>query len=116
MVLVETPAKSTLAEVTTGAEVGREPPVLVVPAVAGHLLLLVLVAVGTLQAGTLVSSMSVLVKQAIRKVANDITISIVGKVTIGVGILEREGLLVQVGLDVRVLEGEREGADVGGPG
>ena len=60
--------------------------------------------------------MAVLVKQSIRKVADNITVSIVAKVTIGVRILKSEGLLVQGLLEVRILEGDSEGADVGGPG
>ena len=48
VVVVKAPAKSSLATVTTGSEVGREPPVLVVATVARHLLLHVLVTVGTL--------------------------------------------------------------------
>ena len=69
-----------------------------------------------LSAGALLSSMAVLVHNTISKVVGLVTVIIVHEITIGVGLLQRGGLQLDVGLQVGVLEGEREGADVGGPG
>ena len=69
-----------------------------------------------LSAGALLSSMAVLVHNTISKVVALFTVVILHKITIGVGLLQGEGLHLDVGLEVGVLEGEREGADVGSPG
>ena len=69
-----------------------------------------------LGAGALLSSMAVLVNNSISKVVGLFTVIIVHEITIGVGLLQRGGLQLDVGLEVGVLEGEREGADVGSPG
>ena len=69
-----------------------------------------------LSAGALLSSMAVLVNNSISKVVGLFTVIILHEITIGVGLLQRGGLQLDVGLEVGVLEGEREGADVGSPG
>ena len=68
------------------------------------------------RAGALLSSMAVLVHNTISEVVVLFTVVILHKITIGVGLLQRGGLQLDVGLEVGVLEGEREGADVGSPG
>ena len=69
-----------------------------------------------LSAGALLSSMAVLVHNTISKVVGLITVIIVHEITIGVGLLQGEGLHLDVGLEVGVVEGGGQGADVGGPG
>ena len=69
-----------------------------------------------LSAGALLSSMAVLVNNSISKVVGLFTVIIVHEITIGVGLLQRGGLQLDVGLEVGVLEGRREGAAVGSPG
>ena len=69
-----------------------------------------------LGAGALLSSMAVLVNNSISKVVGLFTVIILHEITIGVGLLQRGGLQLDVGLEVGVLEGRREGAAVGSPG
>ena len=116
MVLMQAPAKCTLAVVSTRSEVGGESPLLVKTAVAWHLLHGVLVPIRASDTRAFLSSMSVLVNQSITKVAVYVTIRIVIDLPICVRLLESERFLVQVGLEVGIPEGETEGADVGGPG
>ena len=68
------------------------------------------------RAGALLSSMAVLVHNTISKVVVLFTVVILHKITIGVGLLQRGGLQLDVGLEVGVLEGGGEGAAVGSPG
>ena len=68
-----------------------------------------------LSAGALLSSMAVLVNNTISKGVLLFTVIVLHEITIGVGLLQRGGLQLDVGLEVCVLEGEREGADVGSP-
>ena len=110
-------AESSTAIVTTGSEGCREPPLPVVPAVAGLLLVVILVLVRAVDARALVSSVSKLVNQAISEIAMHVTVIFFHEFTIGVGLPEQVHLLVKVGHDeVGVPEGGAEGADVGGPG
>ena len=56
-----------------------------------------------LSAGALLSSMAVLVHNTISKVVGLITVVILHEITIGVGLLQRGGLQLDVGLEVGVL-------------
>ena len=111
VVLGETSAERTLAVIIAGAEVVREPPHLVVPAVVG----LLLHGVIALDTGTFVTSMAVLIHQTISKVAVYVTVFVIREVTIRVSSPKRKGFLLYGGLQVCVLEGGGEGAGVGGP-
>ena len=110
-VIVETSAERTLAVIIAGAEVVREPPHLVVPAVVG----LLLHGVIALDTGTFVTSMAVLIHQTISKVAVYVTVFVIREVTIRVSSPKRKSFLLHGGLQVGVLEGDGEGAGVGGP-
>ena len=116
VVFLKASAESTTALLTAGSEGCREPPLLIVPAVAGLLLHVVLVPIGAVDARAFVSSMSKLVNQAISKVAKHVTVIFFHEFTIGVGLPDQVELLVEVGHHVSVPEGGAEGADVGGPG
>ena len=70
----------------------------------------------TLRAGALLTSMAVLVHNTISKFVVFVTVIIIHEITIGVGFLQGEGLHLDVGLEVGVVEGGGQGADVGGPG
>ena len=59
--------------------------------------------------------MAVLIHNTISKVVGLITVVILHEITIGVGLLQGEGLHLDVGLEVGVVEGGGQGADVGGP-
>ena len=59
--------------------------------------------------------MAKLVNESISKLVGFVTVIVIHKVTIGVGLLEGEGLHLH-GLEVSVLEGSGEGAAVGSPG
>ena len=65
--------------------------------------------------GALLSTMAKLVNESISKLVGFVTIIVIHEVTIGVGLLEGEGLHLD-GLEVGVLEGGGEGAAVGSPG
>ena len=69
-----------------------------------------------LSAAALLSSMAVLVNNTISKGVLLFTVIVLHEITIGVGLLQRGGLQLDVGLEVGVLEGGGEGADVGSPG
>ena len=116
VVFLKASAESTTALLTAGSEGCREPPLLIVPAVAGLLLHVVLVPIGAVDARAFVSSMSKLVNQAISKVAKHVTVIFFHEFTIGVGLPDQVELLVEVGHHVSVPEGGTQGADVGGSG
>ena len=69
-----------------------------------------------LHPGAFFSTMAELVNESISKRAFFVTVIVISKVTIRVGLLEGESLHLDVGLEVGVLEGGGEGADVGSPG
>ena len=68
-----------------------------------------------LRTGAFLSTMAELINKSISKRAFLVTVIVISKVTIGVGLLEGEGLHLD-GLEVGVLEGGGEGAAVGSPG
>ena len=69
-----------------------------------------------LHPSALLTSMAVLIHNTISKGVGLFTVIILHEITIGVGLLQRGGLQLDVGLEVGVLEGRREGAAVGSPG
>ena len=95
VVFLKASAESTTALLTAGSEGCREPPLLIVPAVAGLLLHVVLVPIGAVDARALVSSMSKLVNQAISKVAKHVTVIFFHEFTIGVGLPDQVGSLLK---------------------
>ena len=69
-----------------------------------------------LRTGAFLSTMAKLVNESISKLVVFVTVIVIHKVTIGVGLLEGEGLHLDVRLQVGVLEGGSEGAAVGSHG
>ena len=116
VVVLETRTESTRAVISTWIELFWEPPLLVEAAIIGKLGQGLLKEAVTLQAGALLTSMAVLVHNTISKFVVFVTVIIIHKITIGVGFLQGEGLHLDVGLEVGVVEGGGQGADVGGPG
>ena len=115
VVTAETRTESTPAVVSARPEVVREQPLVVEATITWNIHGCLLHEGVTLDSGALLSTTSILIDKTISKVAVSVTVIIVHYVTIGVGLLQGGGLLVEVVLQVRVLEGEREGAAVGGP-
>ena len=69
-----------------------------------------------LHSRALLPTVAKLIHKTITKVEVHVTVFIVHGITIRVGLLQREDLLLEAGLEVGVLEGGGQGADVGGPG
>ena len=115
VVAVETQAETTRAVVSTGLELLRQQPLLVEATVVGKVVEGPLEEAVALRTGALLSTMAKLVNESISKLVVFVTIIVIHEVTIGVGLLEGEGLHLH-GLEVSVLEGSGEGAAVGSPG
>ena len=115
VVTSEARTKSSRAVFSTWLKLFRQ-PLLVEATIVGKLGQGYLKEAVALSAGALLSSMAVLIHNTISKGVGLFTVIILHEITIGVGLLQRGGLQLDVGLQVGVLEGEREGADVGGPG
>ena len=115
VVAVETQTETTRAVVSTGLELLRQQPLLVEATVVGKVVEGPLEEAVALRTGALLSTMAKLVNESISKLVVFVTVIVIHKVTIGVGLLEGEGLHLH-GLQVGVLEGGGEGAAVGSPG
>ena len=115
VVAVETQTETTRAEVSTGLELFRQQPLLVEATVVGKVVEGPLEEAVALRTGAFLSTMAKLVNESISKLVVFVTIIVIHEVTIGVGLLEGEGLHFD-GLEVSVLEGSGEGAAVGSPG
>ena len=120
MVTAKALTKSTQTIVPTRREVVREAPLPVEGAVAGVLILVVVLAVllsvGALHSGTQIPAVSVVVVETVCKVKCRI-IPVISKLAIRVEVLEDLGQFVHVVVpQVRVVEGVAERAHVGGPG
>jgi len=112
----ETQTETTRAVVSTGLELLRQQPLLIEAAVVGKVVEGPLEEAVALRTGAFLSTMAKLVNKSISKLALFVTVSVIHEVTIGVGLLEGEGLHLDVGLQVGVLEGGGEGTAVGSPG
>ena len=115
VVSAEARAESTGAELATRREIFRDQPLLVISAIVWEVVHGLLEDAVALHRGALLASMAKLVNKTVSKVAFLFTV-IVHEVTIGVGLLEGEGLHLDVRLQVGVFEGGSEGAAVGSPG
>ena len=115
VVVLETRTESTRAVVSAWIEFFWEPPLLVEATIIGKLCQGLLKEAVTLRAGALLTSMAVLVHNTISKFVVFVTVIIIHEITIGVGFLQGEGLHLDVGLEVGVVEGGGQGADVGSP-
>ena len=115
VVSAEARAESTRAEFTTRIEIFGEQPLFVISAIVWEVVHGLLEDAVALHGGALLASMAKLVNKTVSKFAFLFTV-IVHEVTIGVGLLEGEGLHLDVRLQVGVLEGGSEGAAVGSHG
>ena len=115
VVAVETQTETTRTVVSTGHELLRQQPLLVEATVVGKVVEGPLEEAVALRTGAFLSTMAKLVNESISKLVVFVTVIVIHKVTIGVGLLEGEGLHLH-GLEVGVLEGSGEGAAVGSPG
>ena len=116
VVTFETGTEATRAVVTTRIELIGKQPLLIKSAIVGKVVHGLLEEAVALHPSALLTSMAVLVHNTISKFVLFVTAMIVHKVTIRVGLLEGDGLHLDVGLEVGVVEGGGQGADVGGPG
>ena len=69
-----------------------------------------------LHSRALLPTVAKLIHKTITKIEIHVTVLIVHRITIRVGLLQRVDLQLEAGLEVGVLEGGGQGADVGGPG
>ena len=115
VVTFETGTEATRAVVTTRIELIGKQPLLIKSAIVGKVVHGLLEEAVALHPSALLTSMAVLVHNTISKVVGLITVVILHEITIGVGFLQGEGLHLDVGLEVGVVEGGGQGADVGGP-
>ena len=116
VVAVETQTETTRTVVSTGHELLRQQPLLVEATVVGKVVEGPLEEAVALRTGAFLSTMAKLVNESISKLVVFVTIIVIHEVTIGVGLLEGEGLHLDVWLQVCVLEGGSEGAAVGSHG
>ena len=116
VVTFETGTEATRAVVTTRIELIGKQPLLIKSAIVGKVVHGLLEEAVALHPGAFLSTMAELVNESISKRAFFVTVIVISKVTIRVGLLEGESLHLDVGLEVGVLEGGGEGTAVGGPG
>ena len=116
VVTFETGTEATRAVVATRIELIGKQPLLIKSAIVGKVVHGLLEEAVALHPSALLTSMAVLVHNTISKFVLFVTAMIVHKVTIRVCLLEGDGLHLDVGLEVGVVEGGGQGADVGGPG